>query len=57
MANYRYEEAVERFDRKYGEGVGPKAIRALRNRFLLKKLVLPPETLDEVAQELSKMLG
>jgi hypothetical protein len=52
MSNYRYEEAVEKFDKKYGAGLGQKAIRALRNRFLLKKLILPPETLDEVTKEL-----
>ncbi len=52
MANYRYEEAVDKFDKKYGEGLGHKAIRSLRNRFLLKKLVLPPEALDEVTSEL-----
>ncbi len=52
MANYRYEEAIDKFDQKYGEGLGQKAVRALRNRFLLKKLILPPETLDEVTGEL-----
>ena len=52
MSNYRYEEAVEKFDRKYGDGVGQKAIRILRNRFLLKKLILPPEAIEEVAVEL-----
>jgi hypothetical protein len=52
MANYRYEEALDKFDQKYGEGLGQKAVRALRNRFLLKKLILPPETLDEVTGEL-----
>jgi hypothetical protein len=52
MANYRYEEAIDKFDQRYGEGLGQKAIRALRNRFLLKKLILPPETLDEVSGEL-----
>lgn len=57
MANYRYEEAVERFDKKYGEGLGQKAIRSLRNRFLLKKLVLPPETLDEITGELFDVLS
>ena len=31
MANYRYEEAVEKFDKKYGDGLGQKAIRILRN--------------------------
>ena len=56
MANYRYEEAVDKFDKKYGEGLGQKAIRALRNRFLLKKLILPPETLDEVTGELFSTL-
>lgn len=57
MANYRYEEAVDKFDKKYGEGIGNKAIRALRNRFLLKKLILPPETLDEVTGELFDTLS
>ena len=52
MANYRYEEAIDKFDQRYGEGLGHKAVRALRNRFLLKKLILPPETLDEVTGEL-----
>ncbi len=52
MANYRYEEALESFDRKYGDGLGKKAIRILRNRFLLKKLILPPEAIDEVTMEL-----
>ena len=52
MANYRYEEALEQFDKKYGEGLGKKAIRILRNRFLLKKLILPPEALEEVTSEL-----
>ena len=56
MANYRYEEAVEKFDEKYGEGLGQKAIRLLRNRFLLKKLILPPEALEEVTAELYKTL-
>ncbi len=54
MANYRYEEAVDKFDEKYGPGLGQRAIRILRNRFLLKKLILPPEALDEVAIELYK---
>lgn len=57
MANYRYEEAVEKFDKKYGDGLGQKAIRALRNRFLLKKLILPPETLDEVTTEIYETLS
>ena len=52
MANYRYEESLEKFDRKYGDGLGQKAIRILRNRFLLKKLILPPEAIEEVAIEL-----
>lgn len=56
MANYRYEEALERFDQRYGDGLGQKAIRILRNRFLLKKLILPPEALEEVANELFKTL-
>ena len=54
MANYRYEESLEKFDRKYGDGLGQKAIRILRNRFLLKKLILPPEAIEEVAIELFK---
>lgn len=57
MANYRYEEAVDKFDKRYGEGLGQKAIRSLRNRFLLKKLVLPPETLDEITGELFAALS
>ena len=57
MANYRYEEALEKFDQKYGDGVGKRAIRILRNRFLLKKLILPPETLEEVAAELYQALN
>lgn len=52
MSNYRYEESLEKFDRKYGDGLGQKAIRILRNRFLLKKLILPPEAIEEVAIEL-----
>ena len=52
MANYRYEESLQKFDRKYGDGLGQKAIRILRNRFLLKKLILPPEAIEEVAIEL-----
>lgn len=57
MANYRYEEALDKFDQKYGGGLGQKAIRALRNRFLLKKLILPPETLDEVTGEIFEVLN
>lgn len=57
MANYRYEEAIEKFDEKYGDGLGQKAIRILRNRFLLKKLILPPEALEEVTNELVKSLN
>ena len=57
MANYRYEEALEKFDQKYGAGLGKKAIRILRNRFLLKKLILPPETLEEVTAELYQALN
>ena len=56
MANYRYEESLEKFDRKYGDGLGQKAIRILRNRFLLKKLILPPEAIEEVANELFRGL-
>ena len=56
MANYRYEEALEKFDQKYGDGLGQKAIRVLRNRFLLKKLILPPEALDQVTTELFEKL-
>ncbi|GAK52504.1 hypothetical protein U14_03755 [Candidatus Moduliflexus flocculans] len=56
MANYRYEEALEKFDLKYGEGLGQRAIRVLRNRFLLKKLILPPEAIEEVAVELFSSL-
>jgi hypothetical protein len=57
MANYRYEESLEKFDVKYGEGLGQKAVRALRNRFLLKKLILPPETLDDVSRELFEVMS
>ncbi len=57
MAKYRYEEALEKFDKKYSEGLAQKAIRVLRNRFLLKKLILPPEALDEVAAELYDTLN
>ena len=56
MANYRYEETLESFDRKYGKGLGEKAVRILRNRFLLKKLILPPEALEEVTTELYESL-
>jgi hypothetical protein len=56
MANYRFEEAVDKFDQKYGEGLGQKSIRALRNRFLLKKLILPPEILDDVTGEVFDIL-
>ena len=56
MANYRYEETLENFDKKYGNGFGEKAVRLLRNRFLLKKLILPPETLQEVTTELHDLL-
>jgi len=56
MANYRYEEALEKFDQKYGDGLGQKAIRVLRNRFLLKKLILPPDAIEEVAVELFSSL-
>jgi hypothetical protein len=56
MANYRYEEAIDKFDQKYGEGLGQKAIRVLRNRFLLKKLILSPETLDEVTGEIFELM-
>ncbi|PIE33046.1 hypothetical protein CSA56_13420 [candidate division KSB3 bacterium] len=57
MSNYRYEEALEQFDRKYGKGLGEKAVRILRNRFLLKKLILPPEALEEVTTELYESLS
>lgn len=57
MSNYRYEEALEKFNKKYGEGMGPKAIRSLRNRFLLKKLILPPEALDQVTTELLDLMN
>ena len=56
MASYRYEETLDKFDKKYGNGLGQKAIRILRNRFLLKKLILPPEALEEVTIELSEAL-
>ena len=52
LAKYRYEEAVEEFDNLYGRGAGEKAIRTLRSRALLKKLVLTREALDSMTEEL-----
>jgi len=52
LAKYRYEEALEDFDNLYGRGAGEKAIRTLRSRALLKKLVLTREALDSMTEEL-----
>lgn len=52
LAKYRYEEAMEDFDNLYGRGAGEKAIRTLRSRALLKKLVLTREALDSMTEEL-----
>ena len=52
LAKYRYEEALEDFDNLYGRGSGEKAIRTLRSRALLKKLVLTREALDSMTEEL-----
>jgi hypothetical protein len=52
LAKYRYEEALEDFDNLYGRGAGDKAIRTLRSRALLKKLVLTREALDSMTEEL-----
>ena len=52
LAKYRYEEAMEEFDNMYGRGAGEKAIRTLRSRALLKKLVLTREALDSMTEEM-----
>jgi hypothetical protein len=52
LAKYRYEEAMEDFDNVYGRGTGEKAIRTLRSRAMLKKLVLTREALDSMTEEL-----
>ena len=52
LAKYRYEEAMEDFDSLFGKGASAKAIRTLRSRALLKKLVLTHEALDSVTEEL-----
>jgi hypothetical protein len=52
LAKYRYEEAMEDFDSLFGKGTAAKAIRTLRSRALLKKLVLTHEALDSVTEEL-----
>ena len=52
LAKYRFEEALEDFDNLYGRGSGEKAIRTLRSRALLKKLVLTREALDSMTEEL-----
>jgi hypothetical protein len=52
LAQYRFEEALEDFDNMYGRGSGEKAIRTLRSRALLKKLVLTREALDSMTEEL-----
>jgi hypothetical protein len=56
LAKYRYEEAMEDFDTMFGPGSANKAIRILRSRALLKKLVLTHEALDSVAEELYDIL-
>lgn len=57
LAKYRYEEALEDFDNLYGRGAGEKAIRTLRSRALLKKLVLTREALDSMTEELFDTLA
>ena len=57
LAKYRYEEALEDFDSMYGRGAGNKAIRTLRSRALLKKLVLTREALDSMTEELHDTLS
>jgi hypothetical protein len=56
LSKYRYEEALEEFDNLYGRGAGEKAIRTLRSRALLKKLVLTREALDSMTEELYDVL-
>lgn len=57
LAKYRYEEALDDFDSLFGMGAAQKAIRILRSRALLKKLVLTHEALDSVTEELYDMLS
>lgn len=52
LAKYRFEEAMEDFNNMFGPGSAHKAIRILRSRALLKKLVLTHEALDSVTEEL-----
>ncbi len=52
LAKYRFEETMEDFDNIFGPGAANKAIRILRSRALLKKLVLTHEALDSVTEEL-----
>ncbi len=56
LAKYRYEEAMADFDNVFGPGSANKAIRILRSRALLKKLVLTHEALDSVTEELYDIL-
>ncbi len=56
LAKYRYEEAMEDFDSIFGKGSAAKAVRTLRSRSLLKKLVLTHEALDSVTEELYDVL-
>ncbi len=56
LAKYRYEEAMEDFDSIFGKGSASKAVRTLRSRSLLKKLVLTHEALDSVTEELYDVL-
>lgn len=56
LAKYRYEETVADFDDLFGPGSANKAIRILRSRALLKKLVLTHEALDSVTEELYDIL-
>lgn len=56
LAKYRYEEAMADFDDLFGPGSANKAIRILRSRALLKKLVLTHEALDSVTEELYDVL-
>ncbi len=57
LAKYRYEEALEDFDSSFGRGAGDKAIRTLRSRALLKKLVLTREALTSMTEELYDTLN
>ena len=56
LAKYRYEEAMDDFDSLFGKGAASKAIRILRSRALLKKLVLTHDALDSVTEELFDIL-